>query len=57
MVADQLTRSILPVKHAVDFPVDDERAVRAGRSYRAFTGEFGIFLGGIGRYPDVGMMR
>ena len=42
---DELTRSIFPVQHAVGFPADEKRSVRAGRSYRAFTGEFGIFAG------------
>jgi hypothetical protein len=44
---DSLTKSIFPVKHSIDFPPDDERAVRVGRSYRQFTGEFGIYRGGV----------
>lgn len=47
VVADELSRSIRPVQHAVGFPIDEERAVRVGRSYRSFTGEFGIFLGSL----------
>jgi hypothetical protein len=45
---DRLTRTIYPVGAGLNPRV--QRAVRMGRAYRAFTGEYGIFLG---RYDEV----
>ena len=47
IVDDRLTKSILPVQHATEFPYDPERAIRVGKSYRQFFGEFGIYRGGV----------
>ncbi|MEL6651695.1 MAG: DUF1549 domain-containing protein, partial [Bacteroidota bacterium] len=40
---DRLTRSIYPLTSGPQDRV--ERAIRVGRAYRAFTGEYGIYLG------------
>ena len=41
---DQLYKSIYPVKNGAHLP-DPDRAIRVGKSYRAFTGENGAFQG------------
>ena len=41
---DQLYKSIYPIKSGIHIP-DDGRSLRVGKSYRAFTGEEGIFKG------------
>ena len=43
-VFDQLTQSILPVGNDVQRSLTS-RSIRIGKSYRAFTGEYGIFEG------------
>ena len=45
--ADGLTRSIYPVSNAVGRPKDPKRKLRIGRSYRRFTGDFGIYEGAL----------
>ena len=42
---DQLRKNIRPVRSASHEP--EERAVRVAKSYRGFTGEFGIFRGAL----------
>ncbi len=47
VVDDQLNRTIFPAQAAPGYPRDEKRAVRAGRSYRAFGGDFGIYQGAL----------
>jgi hypothetical protein len=46
-VDDRLTRTIFPAKSAPGYPRDKNRTVRAGRSYRSFGGDFGIYQGAL----------
>lgn len=46
VVIDSLSKPIHPAQHAIGFPPDKGRALRLGRSYRSFAGEFGILLAG-----------
>jgi len=45
IVADALTRTMLPVISGPGYPVDTNRKVRVGISYRIYTGDNGIFNG------------
>ena len=44
---DRLTRSFYPVTNAVGRPKDANRNLRIARSYRGFTGDFGIYDGAL----------
>jgi hypothetical protein len=47
VIADSLTRTIYPAKTVAGYPRDPDRELRIGRSHRGFTGDFGIYHGGL----------
>ena len=36
-----------PAKSGPGYPPDEDRELRIGRSHRAFTGDFGVYQGGL----------
>ncbi|MEM9353970.1 MAG: DUF1553 domain-containing protein [Planctomycetota bacterium] len=44
---DALDKTIYPLKLADGYPRDPDREMRIGRSQRAYTGDFGVYKGGL----------
>ena len=57
IAADSLRRTMLPVKVEAGYPIDKDRKLRVGLSYRKYTGDKGIYNGSLDdlRWYDIAL--